>query len=44
MTINKELQELLGEIKAYRDEMVPRNYPHQQISNIITTWENKKMN
>ena len=40
--INKELQELLGEIKAYRDEMVARNYPHQQISNIITTWENKK--
>ena len=36
-----EIEELLKEIKAYRDEMVARNYPHQQISNIITKWEKK---
>ena len=34
-----ETKELLEEIKAYRDEMVARNYPFQQISNIITKWE-----
>ena len=36
-----ETKELLEEIKAYRDEMVARNYPFQQISNIITKWEMK---
>ena len=35
--------ELLEEIKAYRNDMVARNYPHQQISNIITKWEMKKV-
>jgi hypothetical protein len=39
-----ETKELLEEIKAYRDEMVARNYPFQQISNIITKWEMKKVN
>ena len=38
----KELEELLKEIKAYRNDMVARNYPFQQISNIITKWEMKK--
>jgi|TARA_R110002020_G_scaffold54707_1_gene152392 hypothetical protein len=38
----EETKQLLKEIKEYRDEMVARNYPHQQISNIITKWENKK--
>ena len=42
MPINKELEELLKEIKAYRNDMVARNYPFQQISNIITKWEMKK--
>ena len=42
MRMNKELEELLKEIKAYRDDMVARNYPYQQISNIITKWEMKK--
>jgi len=37
-----ELKELLEEIKAYRNDMVARNYPFQQISNIITKWEMKK--
>ena len=37
--MNRELEELLKEIKAYRNDMVARNYPHQQISDIITKWE-----
>ena len=40
--MNKELEELLKEIKPYRNDMVARNYPFQQISNIITKWEMKK--
>ena len=38
-----ELEELLKEIKAYRADMVARNYPYQQISDIITRWEMKKV-
>ena len=41
--MNKELEELLEEINAYRNDMVARNYPHQQISDIITKWEMKKV-
>ena len=33
--------ELLEEIKTYRNEMVARNYPYQQISDLITKWEIK---
>ena len=40
--MNGETKELLKEIKAYRNDMVARNYPHQQISDIITKWEMKK--
>jgi hypothetical protein len=40
--MNDETKELLKEIKAYRNDMVARNYPHQQISDIITKWETKK--
>ena len=40
--MNEKVEELLKEIKAYRDEMVARNYPHQQISDIIIKWETKK--
>ena len=43
MPINKELEELLEQIKAYRNDMVARNYPFQQISDIITKWEMKKV-
>ena len=32
---------LLEQIKEYRDDMVARNYPHQQISDIITKWETR---
>ena len=37
--MNEELEELLKEIKAYRNDMVARNYPYQQLSDIITRWE-----
>ena len=40
--MNEETQELLKEIKAYRDDMVARNYPFQELSNIITKWEMKR--
>jgi len=39
--MNKELEELLNQIKAYRNDMVARNYPFQEISDIITRWEMK---
>jgi len=41
--MNEELEKLLKEIKAYRNDMVARNYPFQQISDIITKWEMKKV-
>ena len=37
--MNEEVEKLLKEIKAYRNDMVARNYPFQQISDIITKWE-----
>jgi len=43
MAVNAELEELLKEIKAYRNDMVARNYPFQRISDIITRWEMKKV-
>ena len=43
MAVNTELEELLNQIKAYRNDMVARNYPFQQISDIITKWEMKKV-
>ena len=39
--MNDETAKLLKQIKAYRNDMVARNYPFQQISNIITKWETK---
>tara|TARA_Y100001951_G_scaffold9477_1_gene5921 strand:- start:120 stop:335 length:216 start_codon:yes stop_codon:yes gene_type:complete len=36
-------EQLLKQIKAYRNDMVARNYPFQQISDIITKWEMKKV-
>ena len=38
-----EIEELLKEIKAYRNDMVARNYPFQQINDIITKWEMKNV-
>ena len=39
--MNEEIKELLKEIKAYRNDMVARNYPFQQVSDIITKWETR---
>jgi len=39
--MNEKLDELLKEIKAYRNDMVARNYPHQRISDIITKYDGK---
>ena len=41
--MNEEVEKLLKEIKAYRNDIVARNYPFQQISDIITKWEMKKV-
>ena len=41
--MNEETRELLKEIKAYRNDMVARNYPFQQVSDIITKWETKSV-
>ena len=41
--MENEIKELLEEIKAYRNDMVARNYPYQRISDIITRWEMKKV-
>ena len=41
--MNEKIEELLKEIKAYRNDMVAKNYPHQQISDIITKWEMKNV-
>ena len=44
MTDKKEdCEELLKELKAYRNDMVARNYPFQQINDIIIKWEIKKV-
>ena len=40
--MENETKKLLKELKVYRDDMVARNYPYQQISDIITKWETKK--
>ena len=40
--MNGETKQLIKELKAYRDDMVARNYPFQRISDIITKWEHKK--
>ena len=37
--MNEETEELLKELKAYREDMVARNYPFQKISDIIMKWE-----
>jgi len=41
--MDNEIKELLEEIKAYRNDMIARNYPFQRISDIITKWEMKKV-
>ena len=34
-----KVEELLEDIKKHRDDMVARNYPFQQITNLIYKWE-----
>jgi hypothetical protein len=41
--MNEETKELLKELKAYRSDMVARNYPFQEISDIIVKWEMKEV-
>jgi len=41
--MNDETTELLKQIKAYRNDMVAKNYPFQEISDIITKWEMKEI-
>ena len=36
-----DITNLLKDIKVYRNDMVARNYPYQEISDIITKWEMK---
>ena len=43
MAVSTDLEDLLKELKAYRNDMVARNYPFQRISDIITKWEMKKV-
>ena len=36
-----EIKDLLEDIKAYRNTMVARNFPHQEITNLIIKWDQK---
>ena len=36
-----DIKNLLKEIKAYRNSIVARNYPSQELSDIITKWAMK---
>jgi hypothetical protein len=38
-----DIEELIKEMKEYRDGMVARNLPFQWISDIITKWEVKQV-
>ena len=39
--MSNDIKNLLKEIKAYRNDIVARNYPYQEISDIITKWKMK---
>ena len=41
--MDSDAEELIKEMKEYRDGMVARNLPFQWISDIITKWEMKKV-
>ena len=41
--MNEEVEELIKEMKEYRNGMVARNLPFQWISDIITKWEMKQV-
>ena len=44
MDVESDAKEIIKEMKEYRNDMVARNYPFQQISDIITKWEIRKVN
>ena len=39
MKNNSRIEELLQEIREMRNDMVARNYPYQQLTNLIYKWE-----
>ena len=39
MKKTSKIEELLQEIKEMRNDMVARNYPYQQLTNLIYKWE-----
>ena len=39
MALNVE--DLLDDVKAYRNTMVARNFPYQEITNLIMKWDQK---
>ena len=41
--VHPKVKELLEELKVYRNDMVAKNYPFQQISDIIIKWEMKNV-
>ena len=41
--MDEETEELIKEMKEYRNGMVARNLPFQWISDIITKWEMKNV-
>ena len=41
--MSRDIEKLLKELRAYRDDMVARYYPFQRISDIITRWEMDKV-
>ena len=36
-----EIKDLLEDVKAYRNTMVARNFPYQEITNLIMKWDQK---
>jgi len=36
-----KIEDLLDDVKAYRNTMVARNFPYQEITNLIMKWDQK---
>ena len=43
-SMDADCSQLLDQLKAYRNDMVARNYPFQELSDIIVKWEMRKIN
>tara|TARA_B100000886_G_scaffold194727_1_gene134162 strand:- start:1119 stop:1322 length:204 start_codon:yes stop_codon:yes gene_type:complete len=39
----REIEEILAELREYREELVHKNYPMGKINEIIMKWENKSV-